>query len=104
MERLEFAVALLSSLSAILALLVKLYRTLASLINERKYSELFEMITDSIIEAEAISSLSGEEKKARVMESAERAADALGIEGFDAERISAVIETVVEVTKKVNVN
>lgn len=104
MERLEFAVALLSSLSAILALLVKLYRTLASLINERKYSELFEMITDSIIEAEAISSLSGEEKKARVMESAEKAADALGIEGFDAERISAVIETVVEVTKKVNVN
>ena len=104
MEKLELTVALLSSLSAILALIIKLYRTLASLINERKYAELFEMISSSIVEAETISSLSGEEKKARVMENAERAAEALGIEGFDAERISAVVETIVEVTKKVNVN
>ena len=104
MEKLEFIIALLSSLSAILALLLKLKHTLSSLIDEKKYSELFELISDAMIEAEEISSLSGEEKKARVLENAKRAADALGIEKFDSERISCVIETIVEVSKKVNVH
>ena len=103
MENLEFLVALLSSLSALVALIIKLYRTLSSLINERKYAELFDIVSNSIIEAEALCCLSGEEKKARVMEVAQSAADSLGIEGFDAERISSVIETIIEVSKKVNV-
>ena len=103
MEKLEFIIACLSALSAILALIVKLKSTIASLINEKKYSELFEIISDSIIEAEAIHLLSGEEKKARVMESAQRAADALGIEAFDSERISSLIDVIVDVSKRVNV-
>lgn len=103
MEKLEFVIALLSSLAAIIALAAKLWQTLTSLINEKKYAQLFDLVSDAIIEAEAIYSLSGEEKKARVMETAQKAADALGIEGFDAERISALIETIIEVTKKVNV-
>ena len=103
MERLEFVIALLSSLSAIIALAVKLWQTFSSLINEKKYAQLFDLVSEAIIEAEAISSLSGEEKKARVMETAEKAADALGIEHFDAERISYLIETIIDITKKVNV-
>ena len=104
MEKLELIIAFLSSLSAILALIMKLKRTLASLINEKKYSELFELLSDAIIEAESILSLTGEEKKNRVMDTAQKAADALGIEEFDSERISSLIDTIVEVSKRVNVN
>ena len=103
MEKLELIIAFLSSLSAIIALIMKLKSTIASLINEKKYSELFEIISDSIIEAETIRSLSGEEKKTRVMDTAQKAADALGIEEFDAERISSLIDLIVDVSKRVNV-
>lgn len=103
MEKLEFIIALLSSLSAILALAMKLWRTVSDLLNEKRYSKLFELISDAIIEAEELSELSGEEKKSRVMELAEKAASDLGIENFDAERISSVIESIINVTKKVNV-
>ena len=103
MKELEFIIALLSSLSAIIALAVKLWQTLSSLINEKKYAQLFELVSDAIVEAEEISSLSGDEKKSRVMDAVEKAAESLGIEGFDSERISSLIETIIDVTKKVNV-
>ena len=102
MEKLEFLVALLSALSAIIALAIKLWQTFSSLINERKYSQLFDIVARAMVEAEGLHSLSGEEKKDRVMEAVQNAADSLRIEGFDAERISDVIETIIEITKKVN--
>ena len=103
MEKLEFFIALFSALSAILALGVKLWQTFSSLINEKRYSQLFDIATKAIIEVEAIRSLSGEEKKERVMNSLQSAANALGVKNFDAERISDLIESIIEVTKKVNV-
>ena len=103
MEKLEFIIALLSSLSAILALAMKLWRTVSDLLNEKRYSQLLELISEAIIEAEELSELSGEKKKSRVMELAEKAASDLGIENFDADRISSVIESIINLTKKVNV-
>ena len=103
MERLEFIIALFSALSATIALIVKLFMVASELIKEKKYSELFDIVSKAIVEAEAIYSLSGEEKKERVMETAKNAAETLGIKDFDAERISYLIETIIEITKKVNV-
>ena len=103
MEKLEFLIALFSALSAIIALGVKLWQTVSSLINEKKYSELFDIVAKAIIEAETIYSLSGEEKKEKVMDITQRSAEALGIKEFDSERISYLIESIIEITKKVNV-
>lgn len=103
MEKLELLVALFSVLSAIIALAIKLWKTFSSLINEKKYSQLFDIVSQAIVEAEAIYSLSGEEKKDRVMETVRKAADAIGIDKLDTERISYLIETIIEITKKVNV-
>ena len=104
MEKLEFIIALLSSLSAVLALAVKLWHTFATLINEKKYSNLFDYVAEAVIRVEELTELSGEEKKERAMEIIQSAADQLEIEAFDAERISSVIETIIDITKKVNVN
>lgn len=103
MEKLEFLIALFSSLSAIIALGVKLWKTFSLLINEKKYSQLFDIVTKAVIEAEAIYLLSGEEKKDRVMETVQKAAETLGVKEYDSERISYLIESIIEVTKKVNV-
>lgn len=102
MESIEFVITVLSSLCALIAMAVKLCRIIAALADEKKYSELFEIISAAMIEAEEIAALSGEEKKARVIEAAEAAADELGIHSFDAERISDLIEAVIKITKKVN--
>lgn len=103
MEKLDFIITLLSSLSAILALAVKLWQTISNLVNEKKYSKLFDFVADAIVCVEEISELSGEEKKAKVMEMVQNAADELKIENFDSERISELIESIINVTKKVNV-
>ena len=102
MESLEFIIALLSSLSAILALAVKLWQTFVALVNEKKYEKLFDYIADAVIYAEELSGLSGDEKKDRAMELIQSAADQLNIQSFDSERISLVIDTIVDVSKKVN--
>ena len=102
MEKLEFIIALLSALSAVLALAVKLWKTFATLINEKKYSRLFDYIAEAVIYAEELSGLSGDEKKDRAMELIQNAADQLNIQNFDSERISIVIDTIIDVSKKVN--
>lgn len=103
MEKLEFLIAILSALSAIVALVLKLWQVFSSLINEKKYSELFDIVAKAVIEAEQIYSLSGEEKKERVMDAVAKAAEELDVKEFDAERISYLIDSIIEITKKVNV-
>lgn len=102
MTTMEFIITLLSALSAILALAVKLWQTLSELINEKRYAKLFEAVSESIISVEELSTLSGEEKKSKAMELIQAAADELGVKNFDSSRISVLIDEIIEITKRVN--
>ena len=103
MTNTELIAATLSAVAAIVILIGRLWHTLKALINEKKYSKIFGIVAEAMIYVEELSELSGAEKKARVMETVEEAAVRLGIAQLDRERISELIETVVRLTKKINV-
>ncbi len=103
MTNTEIIAAILSALAAVVILIGRLWQTVKALIIEKKYSKLFAVIAEAMIYAEGLLGLSGEEKKARVMEMAEEAAKKLGLAELDRERISDLIETIIRLTKKINV-
>ena len=103
MTNTEIIAAILSALAAVVILIGRLWQTVKALIIEKKYSKLFAVIAEAMIYAESLLGLSGEEKKARVMEMAEEAAKKLGLAELDRERISDLIETIIRLTKKINV-
>ena len=102
MNNIEIAITFLSSLAAVIALGLKLYQVIRQLVEEKKYSKLFETVAEAMIHVEGLSELSGEEKKARVMELTKESASRLGVESFDPDRISDLIESIIRITKKVN--
>ena len=103
MTNTEIIAAILSALAAVVILIGRLWQTVKALIIEKKYSKLFAVIAEAMIYAEGLLGLSGEEKKARVMEMAEEAAKKLGLAELDRDRISDLIETIIRLTKKINV-
>lgn len=103
MTNAELIAATLSALAAIIILIGRLWQTVKALIVEKKYSKLFAIVAEAMIYVETLSSLSGEEKKTKVMEMSEEAAKKLGLAELDRERISKLIETVIRLTKKINV-
>ncbi len=103
MTNTDLIVAILSTLAAVVLLVGRLWQTLRTLIREKRYSKLFTIVAEAMVYVESLSDLSGGAKKAKVMEMTEEAAKQLGIAELDRERISELIETVIRLTKQINV-
>ena len=102
MTKAEIIAAILSALAAFIILAGKLFNVTKKLISEKKYSKLFGIVVEAMEYVEVIAGMSGEDKKAKAMELSEEAARLVGISDVDRQLISDMIETIIDLSKKIN--
>ena len=89
-----------------ISLLISLFGLITAFVRAQKaknWENVKAILCDLIIKAESLVGLSGEEKKKTVMSWAEEFCKEQGFD-FEADKVSSAIETLLDLTLKVNVN
>lgn len=98
----EMIVAILTGLATCIPLVIKLVQTIKESVKSKNWTALVQLLLRLMSEAEAIYS-TGAEKKAYVMSSVEALKDTLNYD-VDMDAVSAMVDSFVDVAKKINVN
>lgn len=101
LEVLKYAGYAITALAGLLTFLIPFVKSAKAKKALETAKKIAESVQPCIVEAEAFVNYTGEEKKAYVMTKANNFAIANGLE-FDADKISTLIDNIVELTKKVN--
>lgn len=97
----EWIISILSGLAICIPLVIKLCDALKSYISEKNWSALVAMVVQLMQQAEGLFE-KGKDKKAWVMEQLEATAIFVNYKDYDAEKISALIDTLCDMSKIVN--
>ena len=96
------AVALLGAIAVIVTMYRKLKKALGDLIKDGGWKKLVPIILNAIAEAEATGK-TGAEKKEIVMAAVDSFASQMGIQ-YEVENLSKLIDEIVEISSKININ
>lgn len=103
METNEMIIQLVSLSVSLLISLMGLFTAFIKAIKNKKWDSLKAALCGFIADAEKLIDKTGSEKKDVVLRWAEEFCEEQGIK-FDSDRVSSMIETLIDLTKKVNVN
>ena len=101
MEWLEIALAILTGLATTIPLVIKLIEYVKKAIKEKNWNKLLELVMKLIAEAE-VKFDNGKDRKDYVMMAVKAASDTVNYD-IDMEAVSALIDSLCDLTKKVNV-
>lgn len=98
----EIIVALLTGIAACIPLVIKLVQVIKDSVKAKNWTPLMQLVLRLMTEAENNYS-TGAEKKEYVLDSIEAIKGTLNYD-VDMEAVSAMIDSIAEITKKINVN
>lgn len=102
MDILNLILAIIAGLSSCIPLVISLVKYVREAIKEKNFGSIMKIVLDLIPEAEE-KFKTGKERKEYIMNNIQSLSSTLEYD-IDMDKISEMIDTIVDVTKKVNVN
>ena len=98
----EIIISILTGVAACIPLVIKLVQVVKDSVKARNWTPLMQLVLRLMVEAENNYS-TGAEKKTYVLDSIEAVKGSLNYD-VDMEVVSAMVDSIIEITKKINVN